>query len=49
LTAKKITTTSITVSLFESKNTGVLIGGNIEDLEPHAVAGTEVYITVRGN
>ena len=47
VTAKS--TTSITVSLFESKNTGVLIGGNIEGLEPHAVAGTEVYITVRGN
>ncbi len=47
VTAKS--TTSITVSLFESKNTGVLIGGNVEGLEPHAVAGTEVYLTVRGN
>lgn len=47
VTAKS--TTSITVSLFESKATAVLIGGNIEGLEPHTVAGTEVYITVRGN
>jgi hypothetical protein len=47
VTAKS--TTSITVSLFQSKTTGVLIGGTIEGLETHAVVGTEVYLTVQGN
>lgn len=42
-------TSSITITLLESKNTGVLVGGNIEGLETHATAGTRVYITVRGN
>lgn len=47
VTAKS--TTSITVSLFESKTTNTLLISSAEGLEPHAVAGTEVYITVRGN
>ncbi|WP_183147977.1 autotransporter outer membrane beta-barrel domain-containing protein [Chryseobacterium nematophagum] len=47
ITAKSLT--SITVSLYESKNTGVLIGGNIEGLEDHSVANTVVYLTVKGN
>lgn len=47
ITAKS--TTSVTVTLVDSKTTGVLIGGTIEGLELHTVAGTRVYITVKGN
>ncbi|CAA7387097.1 autotransporter outer membrane beta-barrel domain-containing protein [Chryseobacterium fistulae] len=47
ITARSLT--SITISLYESKNTGVLIGGNIEGLEDHSVANTVVYLTVKGN
>ncbi|CAA7196803.1 autotransporter outer membrane beta-barrel domain-containing protein [Chryseobacterium potabilaquae] len=47
ITARSLT--SITVSLYESKNTGVLIGGNIEGLEDHSVTNTVVYLTVKGN
>lgn len=43
------TNTSVTVNILESKTTAVLIGGNIEGLENHAVANTVVYLTVRGN
>lgn len=41
--------TSMTISLLESKTTGVLIGGNVEGLEAHAVANTVVYLNVKGN
>lgn len=47
VTAKSLT--SITVSLFESKTTNTLLISSAEGLEPHAVAGTEVYLTVYGN
>ena len=42
------TTTSFTVRLLESKTTGVQIGGTVEGLEDHAIAATEVSLTVRG-
>lgn len=41
--------TSVTVTLLESKTTAILVGGNVEGLESHAVSGTIVYLTVRGN
>jgi len=44
-----VNTTSITVSLFESKTTEVLVlNTNVEGLETHAVANTIVYLTVKG-
>ena len=47
ITSKSLT--SVTISLFESKLTAVLLGGNIEGLETHAAANTIVYLTVKGN
>lgn len=41
--------TSITVTLLESKTTNTLLVSSAEGLELHAVAGTEVYLTVYGN
>lgn len=42
--------TSITVSLFQSKTTGVLIlNTTVEGLETHSVANTVVHLTVKGN
>lgn len=48
ITAKS--NTSVTVSLLESKTTTVLLLNTaVEGLESHAVANTEVFLTVRGN
>lgn len=41
--------TSITITLVESKTTNTLLLSSAEGLELHAVAGTEVYLTVQGN
>lgn len=41
--------TSITITLVESKTTNTLLLSTAEGLELHAVAGTEVYLTVYGN
>lgn len=41
------TTSSVVVQVFESKNTGVLLGGNIEGLEL-STAATTVLLTVFG-
>lgn len=46
ITARSLT--SITVSLYESKNTAVLVGGSVDGLENHAVANTVVYLSVKG-
>lgn len=44
------TNTSVTVNLMESKQTAVLLlNTNVEGLETHAVSGTIVYLTVKGN
>lgn len=41
---------SVTVNLLDSKNTSVLIlNTSVEGLENHSVAGTIVYLTVKGN
>lgn len=41
--------TSITVNLVESKTTNTLLISSAEGLENHSVAGTIVYLTVKGN
>lgn len=46
VTAKSIT--SFTVTLVDSKTTNTLLISTAEGLELHAVAGTEVYLTVYG-
>lgn len=46
VTAKS--TTSFTVTLVDSKTTNTLLISSAEGLELHAVAGTEVYLTVYG-
>ena len=43
------TTSSVTIRVLESKNTGVLLGGNIEGLEAHTDTNTRIYIRVEGN
>jgi hypothetical protein len=43
------TTSSIVIRVLESKNTGVLIGGNVEGLEAHTDTNTKIYIRVEGN
>lgn len=40
---------SITITLVDSKTTNTLLISTAEGLELHAVAGTEVYLTVYGN
>lgn len=45
---RSYSTTAVTVQVFESKNTGVLLGGNIEGLEVATTAVT-VLLTVLGN
>lgn len=47
ITAESLT--SITVTILESKTTNTLILSSAEGLELHAVAGTEIYLTVKGN
>lgn len=44
---RSVTTTGISVQCFESKTTGVLIGGTVEGLEA-AGAGLQVLLTVTG-
>lgn len=41
--------TSVTVNLMESKTTNTLLISTAEGLENHAVAGTVVYLNVKGN
>lgn len=43
------TLTSVTVNLLNSKTTTVVVGGEVEGLEPHALNNTKVFIRVIGN
>ena len=43
------TTSSVTIRVLESHNTGVLIGGNVEGLDAHGDTNTKIYIRVEGN
>jgi hypothetical protein len=46
---KSNTTSAVVVNIYSSKNTGVLIGGNIEGLEFHtAPANVTLFVTVTG-
>jgi len=47
ITARNLT--NITVSLFDSNNSTVVLASTINGLEPHFAAGTVVYLTVKGN
>lgn len=46
---KTYSTTSVTVVVAESANTGVLLGGNIEGLTDFLKNNGEIFITVKGN
>lgn len=49
VTISSSSTTSIGIRVVESKNTGVLIGGNVEGLEMHTSTSTHIYLRVEGN
>jgi hypothetical protein len=42
------TTSSVTIRVLESKNTGILLGGNVEGLEAHVNTATKIYVRVEG-
>lgn len=42
------TTSSVTIRVLESKSTTIVLGGNVEGLEPHTDTNTKIYIRVEG-